>query len=61
MIHEHDIIGSDRFFKVLNNRRPVSSCFTKTGNFSPIFNTAQMELTKFLNIGIVYTKAKKFL
>ena len=57
-IYEHIIIGSAHFINVLNDHKPILSCFTKKGNLSPIFYTAQMQLTKFQKLRIIYTKGK---
>ena len=57
--YEHIIIGSAHFIKVLKDQKPIISCFTKKGNLSPTFYTAQMQLTKFQRLRISYTEGKK--
>ena len=52
-IYEHIIIGSAHFINVLNDHKPILSCFTKKGYLSPIFYTAQMQLTKFQKLRII--------
>ena len=52
------IIGSTQFIIVLNDHKPILSCFTKKENLSPILYTEQMQLTKFQKLRIIYTKGK---
>ena len=56
--YEHINIGSDRFRKNLTGRERNLSYFTKKRNLSPIFCTAQMQLTKIQKLRIIYTKGK---
>ena len=57
-IYEHIIYGSAHFVNVLNDHKPLLSFFTKKSNLSPIFYTAQLQLTKFQKLRNIYTKGK---
>ena len=45
-IYEHKIIGSNHCIVALKDHKPIFSCLTKKGNFSPSYYDAQMHLTK---------------
>ena len=53
--YEHNIISPGAFINVFNDHKPISSWFTKKGNLSPIFYTAQMQLSKFQKLRLIYT------
>ena len=58
-VYEHINIGSEHFSNIVNHQRPILSQFTEKGTFSPISNTARLQLTKFQKLRIVYRKGKK--
>ena len=55
-----NIIASDLCNNVLNDHKPIFSCFTKKGNICPIFYTAQKELTKFRKF-VIFKRKENFL
>ena len=58
--YEHNEFGSDISFNPLNEHKPIFSCSAEKGNLSPENISAQMQLTKFKKIRIIYTKGKSF-
>ena len=59
-IYEFIIIGSPHPIHVFTDQKPLLHCFTKKGNLSPRFYRAQMQLTKFSKLKIIYTPGKNF-
>ena len=57
-IYENNNIGSEPFIIVLIDPKLVLSFFTKNGNLSSKFYTAQMQLIKFQKLRYIYTKGK---
>ena len=59
-IYKQIIIDSDYLVNVLNEQKPTISCFNNKGNFSPIFYTARLQVTKFQKPSFDY-RGKKIL
>ena len=57
-IYEFLIIGSPHPIYLFTDHKPSLPCFAKKGNLSPRFYRAQMQLTKFSKLKIIYTPGK---
>ena len=57
-IYEFLIIGSPHPKHIFTDHKPLLHCFTRKGNLSPRFYRAQMQLTKFSKLKIIYTPGK---
>ena len=57
-IYEFLIICSPHPIHIFTDHKPLLHCFTKKGNLSPRFYTAQMQLTKFSKLKIIHTPGK---
>ena len=57
-IHEFLIIGSPHPIPIFTDHKPLLYCFTKKGNLSPVFDRAQMQLTKISKPKIIHTPGK---
>ena len=57
-IYEFPFIGSPHPIHIFTDHKPLLHCFTKKGNLSPRFYTAQMQLTKFSKLKTIHTPGK---
>ena len=57
-MYEFLIIGSPHPIYIFTDHKPLLHCFAKTGNLSPRFYRAQMQLTKFSELKIIHTPGK---
>ena len=57
--YEHNFTGFDQFKNVLNDHKPIFYCFTEKRNRSPLFYTAERQLSIFQKVRNIYTKTKK--
>ena len=60
-IYDFPVIGSSHSIHIFTDHKPGLHCFTKTGNLSPRFYRAQMQLTKFSKLKMIHTPGKIFL
>ena len=56
--YELPIIGSPHPIHIFTDHKQILQCFTKKVNLSPRFYRAQMQLTKFSKLKIIYTPGK---
>ena len=57
-IYEFLINGSPHPIYIFTDHKPLLHCFAKKRNLSPRFYRAQMQLTKFSKLKIIYTPGK---
>ena len=57
-VYEFLIIGSHHPIHIFTDHKPLLHCFTKKGDLSPRFYSAQMQLTKFSKFKIIHTPGK---
>ena len=56
--YEFLIIGSPQPIHIFTDHKPLLNCFTKKGNLSRRFYSAQMQLTIFSKLKIIHTAGK---
>ena len=57
-IYEFLIIGFPHPIYIFTDHKPLLQCFAEKGNLSPRFYRAQIKLTKFSKLKIIYTPGK---